>query len=131
MLFFKLYDLSPSGYITLPDKLIAPVRIPSTGATIHVDLPGIVHRFAAGDRIALVVASGDQAYRGNVIAGPVTISTSPSAPGVLHLPVADASAYGPVGYASTPGNGPAPAGPAARGRPAAWPVGRLAWPGWR
>jgi ABC-2 type transport system ATP-binding protein len=103
VLFFKLYDLSPSGYITLPDKLIAPVRIPATGGSIHVDLPGIVHRFPAGDRIALVIAGGDEAYRGNVVAGPVTISTSPGSPGVLHLPVAGASAYGPVVYASAPG----------------------------
>ena len=102
VLFFKLYDLSPSGYITLPDKLIAPVRIPDTGGSIHVDLPGIVHRFPAGDRIALVVSGGDEAYRGNAVAGPVTISTSPAAPGVLALPVADAGSYGPVVYASLP-----------------------------
>jgi hypothetical protein len=109
VLFFKLYDLSPSGNITLADKLIAPVRIPSTGSTIHVDLPGIVHRFPAGDRLALVVAGGDQAYRGNNVAGPVTISTSRAAPGVLHLPLADAGSYGPVVYASGPGPGPKPA----------------------
>ena len=109
VLFLKVYDLSPSGFITLPDKLIAPVRIPSGGGTIHVDLPGIVHRFPAGDRIALVVAGGDQAYRGNNVAGPVTISTSPTAPGVLHLPVADASSYGPVVYAKAPGTTRPPA----------------------
>ncbi|MGI9183812.1 MAG: CocE/NonD family hydrolase [Solirubrobacteraceae bacterium] len=114
VLFFKLYDLSPSGFITLPDKLIAPVRIPAPGATIHVDLPGIVHRFPAGDRIALVIAAGDQAYRGNNVAGPVTISTSPSAPGVLRLPVAGAGSYGPVVYASAPS---APGGFTAPGRP--------------
>ncbi|MEA2214282.1 MAG: hypothetical protein QOF83_4230 [Solirubrobacteraceae bacterium] len=105
VLFFKLYDLSPSGSITLPDKLIAPVRIPSGGATIRVDLPGIAHRFPTGDRIALVVAGGDQAYRGNNVAGPVTISTSPGAPGVLHLPVANAGSYGPVVYATAPKTG--------------------------
>jgi predicted acyl esterase len=102
VLFFKLYDLSPSGYITLPDKLIAPVRMPATGGSVHVDLPGIVHRFPAGDRIALVIAGGDAAYRGNVVAGPVTISTSPSAPGVLGLPVAASGSYGPVVYAKAP-----------------------------
>jgi hypothetical protein len=103
VLFFKLYDLSPSGYITLPDKLIAPVRIPAAGGSVEVDLPGIVHRFPAGDRIALVIAGGDEAYRGNNVAGPVTISTSPTDPGVLHLPVADSGSYGPVVYASAPG----------------------------
>jgi hypothetical protein len=117
VLFFKLYDLSPSGSITLPDKLIAPVRIPAGGGTVTVDLPGIVHRFPAGDRIALVVAGGDQAYRGNNVAGPVTITTSPSAPGVLHLPVADAGAYGSVVYAGGSGTTPATPGcPGATGR---------------
>jgi hypothetical protein len=118
VLFFKLYDLSPSGAITLPDKLIAPVRIPASGGTIRVDLPGIVHRFPAGDRIALVVAGGDQAYRGNNVAGAVTISTSPSAPGVLHLPVAGAGSYGPVVYATAPraGSGSSARCPAATGK---------------
>jgi predicted acyl esterase len=128
VLFFKLYDLSPSGFITLPDKLIAPVRIPASGGTIHVDLPGIVHRFPAGDRIALVIAGGDEAYRGNNVAGPVTISTSPSDPGVLHLPVADTGSYGPVVYAQGPGPGasgpaPRPGCPAATGRLAARGLG--------
>jgi predicted acyl esterase len=117
VLFFKLYDLSPSGSITLPDKLIAPVRIPAGGGTVSVDLPGIVHRFPAGDRIALVVAGGDQAYRGNDVAGPVTISTSPADPGALQLPVSDASAYGPVVYAAAPGSRPATPGcPVGTGR---------------
>jgi predicted acyl esterase len=111
VLFFKLYDLSPSGSITLPDKLIAPIRIAAGGGTIRVDLPGIVHRFPAGDRIALVVAGGDQAYRGNNVAGPVTVTTSPSDPGVLHLPVANAGSYGPVVYATAPGMGTRPTHP--------------------
>lgn len=104
VLFLKLYDLSPSGYITLPDKLIAPVRIPITGSDepITVDLPGIVHRFPAGDRIALVVAGGDLAYRGDAVPGPVTITTSAADPGVLQLPVAAPGAYGPVVYAEVP-----------------------------
>jgi ABC-2 type transport system ATP-binding protein len=103
-LFFKLYDLSPTGAITLPDKLIAPVRIPLTGSaqTVSVDLPGIVHRFAAGDRIALVIAGGDFAYRGNAVPGPVTVTTSATDPGVLQLPVASPGSYGPVVYAEVP-----------------------------
>ena len=104
VLFFKLYDLSPSGAITLPDKLIAPVRIPVTGSAVpvSVDLPGIVHRFPAGDRIALVIAGGDLAYRGNIVPGPVTVTTSAADPGVLQLPVATPSSYGPVVYAEVP-----------------------------
>ena len=126
VLFFKLQDLSPSGSITLPDKLIAPVRIPAGGGTVTVDLPGIVHRFPAGDRIALVVAGGDQAYRGNNVAGPVTISTTPAAPGVLHLPVADGGTYGPVVYASAPGTTVIGHGcPQATGRLAGSTLGRV------
>jgi predicted acyl esterase len=104
VLFFKLYDISPSGSVTLPDKLIAPVRIPITGGAVRVsvDLPGIVHRFPVGDRIALVIAGGDLAYRGNVVPGTVTVTTSAGDPGVLQLPVATPGAYGPVVYAEVP-----------------------------
>jgi predicted acyl esterase len=49
---------------------------------VRVDLPGIVHRFAAGHRLRLVVASGDLNYRGGLAAAPVTIA-SPA----LTLPV--------------------------------------------
>jgi putative CocE/NonD family hydrolase len=127
VLFLKLYDLSPSGGITLPDKLISPVRIPAAGGTVSVDLPGIVHRFAAGDRIALAIAGGDQAYRGNNAPGPVTIATSPSSPGVLHLPVANTgTSYGAVVYAQPPGGRRAtPRCPAAGGRLSATGLGRV------
>jgi hypothetical protein len=125
VLFFKLYDLSPSGSITLPDKLIAPVRIPAAGGTVNVDLPGIVHRFPAGDRIALVVAGGDQAYRGNIVPGPVTISTSPAAPGVLQLPVAGTGSYGPVVYAHAPGPSVKRGCPQATGRLSATALGKV------
>jgi hypothetical protein len=54
---------------------------------VHVELPGIVHRFAKGDRVALTIAGGDAAYRGNNHSGPVTILTAPGSPGVLRLPV--------------------------------------------
>src|SRR3954447_21525152 len=91
-LFFKLYDLKPDGTIVLAHRLIAPVRIADFTHPVHVELPGIVHRFPAGDRIALTVAASDAAYRGTNIVGPVTISTSPGAPGVLTLPVVAADA---------------------------------------
>ena len=87
VLFFKLYDLSPSGAIELPHRLIAPVRIADFSHPVHVQLPGIVHRFRKGHRVALTIAGGDAAYRGNNHTGPVTISTAPGSPGVLKLPV--------------------------------------------
>src|SRR3954463_15365528 len=90
-LFFKLYDIKPDGTVVLAHRLIAPVRIADYTSPLHVELPGIVHRFAKGDRIALTIAASDAAYRGTNVVGPVTISTDPSAPGVVTLPVVGAS----------------------------------------
>ncbi|MEA2308575.1 MAG: hypothetical protein QOI65_861 [Thermoleophilaceae bacterium] len=92
VLFFKLYELKPNGDIVLAHRLIAPVRIADFTHPLHVQLPGIVHRFTKGSRIALTIAASDAAYRGNNVTGPVTILTSPSAPGVLKLPVTPAAA---------------------------------------
>jgi ABC-2 type transport system ATP-binding protein len=87
VLFFKLYDLKPNGDIVLAHRLIAPVRVADFTHPLDVQLPGIVHRFAKGHRIALTIAGGDAAYRGNNSSGPVTIKTSAAQPGVLRLPV--------------------------------------------
>jgi ABC-2 type transport system ATP-binding protein len=99
-LFFKIYDLKPDGSIVLAHRLISPVRIADYTSKLHVELPGIVHRFAKGDRIALTIAASDAAYRGTNIVGPVTISTDPASPGVVTLPVVSASAQRAV--AATP-----------------------------
>jgi ABC-2 type transport system ATP-binding protein len=85
-LFFKLYDINPDGSVTLVHRLISPVRIADYTHPVHVELPGIVHRFEKGDRIALTVAASDAAYRGTNVVGPVTISTSSAAPGVVSIP---------------------------------------------
>ncbi len=87
-LFFKLYDVAPDGSITLPDRLVSPVRVPRTDHPISVSLPGIVHRFAKGHRLELVVAGGDQAYRGNTAASPVTVRTNGAHPARLRIPLA-------------------------------------------
>jgi ABC-2 type transport system ATP-binding protein len=88
-LFFKLEDVAPNGTATLPDRLIAPARFPDTGAPVTVTLPGIVHEFHAGDRIALIIAGSDASYFQPYLNTPVTIS----APGVLNLPVAKSGSY--------------------------------------
>ncbi len=68
VLFVKLYDLSPSGGATLPNGLVAPVRLTHLPKSIDqatpvtVTLPGIVHRFETGHRLLLVIATSDQAY---------------------------------------------------------------------
>lgn len=101
-LFFKLEDISPTGAATLPDRLISPARFADLDDPVTVSLPGIVHRFPAGDRIALIVAGSDAAYRGETFAQPVTISTDPADPGTLTLPVAPAGSYTPLRYARAP-----------------------------
>jgi ABC-2 type transport system ATP-binding protein len=111
-LFFKLYDVKPDGTVVLAHRLISPVRIADFSHPVHVELPGIVHRFAKGDRIALTVAASDAAYRGTNVVGPVTISTSPSSPGVVSLPVVAAGSQQKVAEAplaaGLPGSQPKP-----------------------
>ena len=99
-LFFKLYDIKPDGTIVLAHRLIAPVRVADYTHPLQVELPGIVHRFAKGDRIALTIAASDAAYRGTNVSGPVTISTDKTNPGVLTLPVVPASQQRPVAVGS-------------------------------
>jgi len=101
-LFFKIEDISPSGTATLPDRLIAPARIEDLDYPIQISLPGIVHQFAAGDRIKLIICTSDAAYRGTTIPVTVTVSTSPSHPGVLTLPIANSGSYALVVFASVP-----------------------------
>ncbi|SBT48606.1 alpha/beta fold hydrolase [Micromonospora auratinigra] len=68
VLFVKLYDVDPQGAATLPDGLVAPVRLTGLASTVAesrpvtVRLPGIVRRVEAGHRLRVVVATSDQAY---------------------------------------------------------------------
>jgi ABC-2 type transport system ATP-binding protein len=68
VLFVKLYDVDADGGATVPNGLIAPVRLANLPKTIDaatpvtVTLPPIVHRFAAGHRVRVTVATADQAY---------------------------------------------------------------------
>ena len=66
VLFAKLYDVDGQGHATLPQRLVAPVRVtglaPGQTRTVLVTLPAVVHRFEAGHRMRLVLASTDQGY---------------------------------------------------------------------
>ncbi|HZV49708.1 MAG TPA: alpha/beta fold hydrolase [Candidatus Dormibacteraeota bacterium] len=68
VLFVKLYDLDPAAGATLPQGLVAPVRLTGLPASIAgarpvtVTLPAIVHEFQAGHRLRVTVATSDQAY---------------------------------------------------------------------
>ncbi|WP_433344956.1 alpha/beta fold hydrolase [Micromonospora sp. CA-111912] len=68
VLFVKLYDVDPTGAATLPNGLVAPVRLTGlpteVGAAtpVTVTLPAIVRRIEAGHRLRITVATTDQAY---------------------------------------------------------------------
>ena len=68
VLFAKVYDVAPDGSKVLKNRLIAPQRVADVTKPVTVRLPGIVHRFATGHRIQLVVAASDFAYAGNTAA---------------------------------------------------------------
>ncbi|MQY02556.1 S15 peptidase family protein [Actinomadura macrotermitis] len=88
VLFAKLYDVAPDGTATLAHRLVSPVRVTDVRKPLTVQLPGIVHRFGAGHRLRVVIASSDLSYLGNRTVLPVTVRTDQDRPGVLTLPVA-------------------------------------------
>ncbi|HTJ36400.1 MAG TPA: alpha/beta fold hydrolase [Dactylosporangium sp.] len=67
-LFVKLYDVPAKGEPSIPDGLIAPVHLtglPKDIADAHpisVTLPAVVHRFEAGSRVRVTIATADTAY---------------------------------------------------------------------
>ncbi|MGH8877627.1 MAG: alpha/beta fold hydrolase, partial [Stackebrandtia sp.] len=93
VLFVKLYDVSDSGEATLPNGLIAPVRLTDLptdiddAETVEVELPGIVRRLEPGHKLRLVVATADQSYSGPNNPGTYTVQIDPR----IELPQTDAS----------------------------------------
>jgi ABC-2 type transport system ATP-binding protein len=75
VLFVKIEDVAPDGTASLIHGLEAPIRVPDVSRPIKVTLPGIVHRFAAGHTIRLVIAGGSDNFRGGLISAPVTIAS--------------------------------------------------------
>ncbi len=86
VLFVRLQDVAPDGTATDIKNLTAPVRVNDVTRAFTVTLPAIVHRFAPGHRIRLVVASSSLNYRGGLGANLVTIDSGSPAQ-VLRLPV--------------------------------------------
>ncbi|MCW2502598.1 MAG: abc transporter related protein [Actinomycetia bacterium] len=67
VLYAKLYDVGADGKPSLPQGLIAPVRLPAStdlasADPVSVTLPAIAHRFEAGHRARIVLATSDQAF---------------------------------------------------------------------
>ena len=63
-LFAKLYDVDQAGNETLPNQLVAPLRVrPATAAQdVTIRLPAADYNFAAGHRLRLVLTTTDFAY---------------------------------------------------------------------
>jgi predicted acyl esterase len=74
VLFPKLYDVAPDGSASLINQLVAPVRVADPTRPVDVTMPAIVHRFAPGHQVRLVVASGDNNYRGGLASALVTVT---------------------------------------------------------
>jgi predicted acyl esterase len=87
VLFAKIFDIAPDGSRTLQNRLVAPMRVPDTNKPVTVQLPGIVQRFPAGHQIQIVIAASDAAYANNTTPHEVAITTSPTAPSTLGLPI--------------------------------------------
>jgi predicted acyl esterase len=87
LLFAKIYDVAPDGSKTLVHRLVSPTRVADVTTPVTIELPGVVHRYDAGHRLAVVVAATDAAYRNNKTVQPVSVLTDPGDPGVLRLPV--------------------------------------------
>lgn len=85
VLFAKVVDIDASGTQHQIDGEIAPVRVPDVNWPFTVNLPAIVHRFPAGDRIGLVIAGGSDNYRGNLT--PSTVTVAAGGGQVLSMPI--------------------------------------------
>ena len=64
-LFFSLVTKSPSGAITQPNGVVAPVRmsaIPQGGVDVLVNLPSVIMDASVGDVVAVGISTTDQGY---------------------------------------------------------------------
>ena len=52
LLFAKIYDVAPDGSKTLVNRLVSPTRVADVTRPVHIELPGVVHRYAAGHRLS-------------------------------------------------------------------------------
>lgn len=90
VLFVKLYDVAPDGTATLIRRTVQAVRLQTnpTGAPARVDLDlvGAAHRWAAGHRLRLAVATTDMSYLNSRQPGVYTIRTGGTTGATLRLP---------------------------------------------
>ena len=90
-LFAKVYDVDQAGNATLPDQLVAPLRVRAVqagapgppgppGRVVTVTLPAIDYNFAAGHRLRLVLTTTDFAYA--TAAAPAVYRVALAGPGL-------------------------------------------------
>ena len=91
VLFGKLYDVAPDGTATLVQRLVSPIRVTDEQNPVTLTLPGVVHRYAAGHRIELLLTATDFAYLGSRVPDVLTITVDPAHPTALDLPVVGAA----------------------------------------
>lgn len=87
VLFASVRVIGPTGQPVLPKGLVAPIRLTNIGpepTTVEIELPVIAIDIAAGEQLALVVGTTDQAYR------------LPSGPAVYAIELADTGLTVPV-----------------------------------
>jgi hypothetical protein len=86
-LFGKIYDVDPSGTKTLVHRIVTPLRVDDTSKPVHINLPGVVHRYSQGHQIQMVLATTDAAYTSSRAPHALTIAPDQQHPGTLTLPV--------------------------------------------
>jgi len=98
-LFAKVYDVDQAGHATLPDELVAPLRVTGAqaGRVVTVTLPAIDYSFSAGHRLRLVLTTTDFGY------------ATPPAPAVYRVALAGSGLIVPGDPALTVTGGGAPA----------------------
>lgn len=74
VLFVRLQDVAPDGTATDIQSSIAPIRVPDVNVPFTITMPGIVHQFAVGHHVRLIIAGGSTNYRGNITPSTVTIT---------------------------------------------------------
>ena len=97
-LFAKVYDVDQAGHATLPDELVAPLRVTGAqaGRVVTVTLPAIDYSFSAGHRLRLVLTTTDFGY------------ATPPAPAVYQVALAGSGLTVPGDPALTVTGGGAP-----------------------
>jgi hypothetical protein len=91
--FGKVFDVAPDGTALLVKRLISPVRVFEAGKPVDFQLPGLVHRFEAGHRVRLEIASTDLTSGNNRLADLLTLTQPAGAdPSTFSLPVDSVSA---------------------------------------